>query len=137
MVCQEVGVEKRVPCVRLRLRLRPREYGRMGLDVVELVMRCEESFGIGLDEDRLGSVQTVGDLFELICAQLDCSDGLQPINQSPDTHAIATVEGWTRDAVWAELVQICGDQLEVAPNEITYTSRFKDDLDDLIDGIAL
>lgn len=107
------------------------------LDTVEFVMRCEESFGIGLAEDRLASVRTIGDLFELICAELDCSDGLQPINRSPDTHAIATVEGWNRDAVWAELVKICADQLQVAPNEITYTSRLKDDLDDLIDGIAL
>ncbi len=96
------------------------------LDTVELVVRCEESFGIGLDEDCLGSLRTVGDLFELICAQLDCSDGLQPINRSPDTRAVATAEGWTRDAVWAELVRLLADQTQVAPDQITYATKLAD-----------
>jgi acyl carrier protein len=103
----------------------------MGLDVVELVMRCEESFGISLENDRLESMRTVGDLFELICSQLAAppsSDERQPANKARDLQAIATEEGWTRDAIWSELVRICVDQLQVTPDKITYSASFVDDL---------
>jgi hypothetical protein len=47
-------------------------------------MRCEEEFGIGLDSHRLESTHTVGELFEIICDQLNLSpnsDALQPVNR--------------------------------------------------------
>jgi acyl carrier protein len=102
----------------------------MGLDVVELVMQCEESFDVKLETDRLESMRTVGDLFELIREQLDLPAGSDA--PRPATRTIIPLarqdEGWTRDAVWFKLVQICVDQLQVEPDEVTYSASFGDDL---------
>jgi hypothetical protein len=38
----------------------------MGLDIVEVVMRCEETFDVRLEPIRLEQMRTVGDLFELV-----------------------------------------------------------------------
>jgi len=46
----------------------------MGLDVVELVLRVEETFGIDLPDDELQSVRTVGDLYQLVLSKLDGGD---------------------------------------------------------------
>jgi len=43
----------------------------MGLDVVELVMRTEDEFGISLTDDEAASAQTVGDLYQLVLSKLD------------------------------------------------------------------
>lgn len=43
----------------------------MGLDTVEIVMRIEEDFSIDLPDVELASVQTVGDLYELVVKKLD------------------------------------------------------------------
>ena len=51
----------------------------MGLDVVELVLECEDAFAILLEDSRLEQMSTVGDLFELICVQL----GLPPGEDQP------------------------------------------------------
>jgi hypothetical protein len=93
----------------------------MGLDVVELVLRCEEEFGVGLENDRLEGMRTVGDLFELICEELKLPSGPEvprpaarlwlPAFTSPK-------EGWTRDTVWFKLVEILTDQLQIDPEEI-------------------
>ena len=42
----------------------------MGLDTVELVMRCEEVFAIDLPDHKLSHIRTVGDLYVLICDEL-------------------------------------------------------------------
>jgi acyl carrier protein len=42
----------------------------MGLDVVELVMRCEEVFAIELRDEDMERVQTVGDLYTAVCNEL-------------------------------------------------------------------
>jgi acyl carrier protein len=47
----------------------------MGLDTVELVLRCEEEFHIQLEDWKLGQMRTAGDLFELICEQLQLPFG--------------------------------------------------------------
>lgn len=101
----------------------------MGLDVVEIVMRCEEELGVGLDSQLLESIDTVGELFEIICAQMNLppgSDSLQPVNRSSIHHAIAVSDEWTRETVWLALVRMCADQLQVEPDKITYTARFVD-----------
>jgi len=102
----------------------------MGLDVVELVMQCEESFDVKLETDRLESMRTVGDLFELICEQLNlppASDAPRPASRMLIPVA-SPLEEWTRDAVWFKLVQICVDQLQVDPQEVTYSATIVDDL---------
>src|ERR1700677_3880962 len=45
----------------------------MGLDTVEIVLRVEETFGVDLPDDELGSVATVGDLYKLVLSRLDGS----------------------------------------------------------------
>ena len=55
----------------------------MGLDIVEVVMRCEETFDVRLEPIRLEQMRTVGDLFELVCEQLNLPGG------APDSNARA------------------------------------------------
>jgi acyl carrier protein len=43
----------------------------MGLDTVEIVMRCEEVFGITLQDSKRERVQTVGHLHGFICEQMN------------------------------------------------------------------
>jgi hypothetical protein len=47
----------------------------MDLDIVEVVMRCEEIFDVRLEPIRLDQMRTVGDLFELVCEQLNLPGG--------------------------------------------------------------
>jgi hypothetical protein len=54
----------------------------MGLDIVELVIECEEAFHIKLEDWRLGQMRTVGDLYELICEQLGLPFGPQEARPS-------------------------------------------------------
>jgi acyl carrier protein len=103
----------------------------MGLDVVEIVLRCEEEFGVELENDRLEQIHIVGDLFELICERLKLPSGPGVPRSArrlliPD--AIASSEELNRDAVWLKLVAILTDQLQVEPDEIQYSASFSDDL---------
>ena len=103
----------------------------MGLDTVELVLECEESFGINLEDWKLGQMRTVGDLFELICEQLQLpfgKDAPLPRDGAGVPLVNAPADGWTRDTVWARLVTICENQLQVDRSEITYVARFQEDL---------
>jgi acyl carrier protein len=103
----------------------------MGLDVVELVLRCEEKFDIRLEDSRLESTRTVGDLFELICEQLNLPHGSQvppPAMRAVIPRVIVPSEGWTRDTVWSKVVQICVDQLQIEPDDVTYSANFVKDL---------
>lgn len=43
----------------------------MGLDVVEIVLRVEETFAVDLPDDELESVSTVGGLYKLVLSKLD------------------------------------------------------------------
>ena len=43
----------------------------VGLDTVEIFMRIEEEFSIDLRDAELGSVQTVGDLYEVVLSKLN------------------------------------------------------------------
>jgi acyl carrier protein len=103
----------------------------MGLDVVEMFLRCEEDFAIALENDRLERMQTAGDLFELICEKLGLPFGSElppPIGRQYVPRAGAPEAGWTRDTVWFRLVQIVIKQLQVAEEDVTYSARFLDDL---------
>jgi hypothetical protein len=103
----------------------------MGLDIVELVIRCEEAFKIELEDWRLGQMRTVGDLYELICEQLGLRFGPQepsPTKTPPIPLVNIPLEGWNRETVWAKVVQICVDQLQVKPEEVVYFADFGEDL---------
>jgi acyl carrier protein len=101
------------------------------LDLVEVVMRCEDSFDVHLETAQLESMRTVGDLFQLVCEQLSLPVGLDvPVPREGATEPLVAVPagGWTRDAVWIRLVHLCADQLQVEPDEVTYEASFVDDL---------
>lgn len=105
----------------------------MGLDVVEVVMECEKTFEIELADWRLEKIRTVGDLFELVCEQLNLSGGVKapkPVSHeelvSPRVRPPSI--GWTRDTVWVRLVRLVTDQLQVAPQDVRYSATFADDL---------
>jgi hypothetical protein len=103
----------------------------MGLDIVELVMRCEEEFEVQLEDWKLGQMRTVGDLFEIICEQLRLPFGKDtPTPKISDEipFAGAPLSSWTRDAVWSKLVELCVDQLGLKRDEVQYMAKFMDDL---------
>jgi len=102
----------------------------MGLDVVDIVLECEERFDIELEDWKLGQMRTVGDLVELVCEKLQLpfgNDAPRPTVVSMPL-SIAPAGDWTRDTVWSEIVAICVDQLQVKSDEIEYHSSFSDDL---------
>jgi acyl carrier protein len=103
----------------------------MGLDVVELVLECEKEFDVKLEDWRLGQMRTVGDLFELICEQLQLPwgpDVPRPVGRTLIPRLSMPKEGWDRETVWTKLVQIVTDQLQVDSNEVKYFASFSDDL---------
>jgi hypothetical protein len=59
----------------------------MGLDTVEIVMRCEEIFSIDLPDVELSSVRTVGDLYRLICQKMD----MEPVESPTEATGISKV----------------------------------------------
>ena len=103
----------------------------MGLDIVEVVMRCEETFDVRLEPIRLEQMRTVGDLFDLACEQLNLPIGA-PMRDPMAGAALSLIAipagGWSKDSVWTKLVQICVDQLQVEPDQVKYAASFVDDL---------
>ena len=97
----------------------------MGLDTIELVMRCEEVFRVDLPDSDREQVNTVGDLYHLICRHL----GFRGIEQpGPETgtsklrpQAVMNLHRieWNAEDVWATLVAIFVGQLQVQPAEVT------------------
>ncbi|HEY9715094.1 MAG TPA: hypothetical protein V6C72_16610 [Chroococcales cyanobacterium] len=53
----------------------------MNLDTVELVMAIEEAFGLELHAEDLEKVYTVGQMFELVCAQLQTTQPIECLSQ--------------------------------------------------------
>jgi hypothetical protein len=103
----------------------------MGLDVVEIVMRCEAAFDVHLESARLEQMRTVSDLFELICEQLKLPKGPPPpsFTNAPRFPLRGVPPGgWTREQVWVTVLFICADQLQIRSDEIWYAASFVDDL---------
>ncbi len=106
----------------------------MGLDTVEIVMATEEVFAIDLPDDECGQIVTVGDLYRLVLAKLDIPSAAQkpaPEEVSGRNRLLdqfPSLEPWTAPDVWATLVAIIHDQLQVDPEEITERASFSDDL---------
>ena len=42
----------------------------MGLDAVEIVLRAEELYSISITDEEAGSMHTVGEFYNVICAKL-------------------------------------------------------------------
>ncbi|MHB1135256.1 MAG: acyl carrier protein, partial [Coriobacteriia bacterium] len=47
------------------------DLGADSLDIVELVMALEDSFGVSIPDEEAESIKTVGDAVEFIAANLD------------------------------------------------------------------
>ena len=88
----------------------------MGLEMVELVMDCEDEFGISIPDKAAGEVRTVGQFFDLVLA-LTRSDGKPELRQRPDLEQYA----------WDRMRCFC-----VRPQKqcafITRSTRFIEDL---------
>lgn len=120
----------------------------MGLDTVELVLRVEETFGVDLPNDELGSVSTVGDLYKLLLSRLDGSHAFYPVRRFiapvPSAEGLAKTTLMNDDAefsqeaaqskscdeaeVWRVMQDIIADQLQIKPEEVVSDAHFGRDL---------
>jgi hypothetical protein len=105
----------------------------MGLDAVELVMRCEEVFAIDLPHRKLNHIHTVGDLYVLICGELKLTPYENPkqdtgFDRLPRGTLNLTAITWNSEDVWATLVAVFVDQLCLDSEEVTYIARIGEDL---------
>ena len=118
----------------------------MGLDSVEILIRTEELFVIGINDDEAARVRTVGDLYKLICAKLDVPPLQSPLTSKElpvITHrekvflfltshkplpAPPEVLPWSPQSVWDCLVAIFVDQMGLRPEKIIYNARIVQDL---------
>lgn len=106
----------------------------MGLDTVEIILTTEEVFSIDLPDEECGRVITVGDLYRLVLTKLGIPSSEQEgtaaessgRNRLPDQ--FPNLEPWTAPDIWATLVAIIHDQLQIDYEEITQTATFIDDL---------
>jgi acyl carrier protein len=105
----------------------------MGMDTVELIMRAEEVFAIDLPDDECGLVETVGDFYRLVLKHLNLTQDAQtPLaklqGRSRLEDQFPGLQLWTPADVWATLVAIIEDQLQVDIEEITEHATFQEDL---------
>lgn len=118
----------------------------MGLDAVEIILRAEELFDIDISDEEAGSVETVGNFYELVCTKLHI-----PALQSPVTsEELPTITRherffrllsrpvplpppreslpWSHQSVWDCIVAVFVDQQGLRVEEITYAARIAKDL---------
>lgn len=122
----------------------------MGLDVVEVFLRTEEVFGITIADEDAERALTVGGLYELVCKQLHVPTARPsgtgtsgPIGKArlyepplipvrfitPPPAVLPTSEPpWTPEDVWATLVALVVDQLQVDESEVRYDASWANDL---------
>jgi acyl carrier protein len=103
----------------------------MGLDIVELVIRTEEVFGITIENYDAEKIRTVGDLYELVCKLLNVSptpdpDKLTGVHHPPSKYG--PLSQHTPENIWIKLVVTIHDQLQVDVSEIRYNATFQNDL---------
>ncbi len=77
-------------------------------------------------------MRTVGELFELVCEQLNLPGGAPMLCAANSMVTLPLIAipagGWSKDNVWTKLVQICVDQLQVESDQVNYAASFVDDL---------
>jgi len=120
----------------------------MGLDTVAIVLRVEETFGVDLPDDELGSVATVGDLYQLLMSRLDGSYEFNPVRRLivpvPSAVAPARTDPTNTDTdfsqgefeskkrgdaeVWQVLREIIADKLQIRREEVVPEAHFGRDL---------
>jgi acyl carrier protein len=107
----------------------------MGMDTVELIIRTEEVFSVDLPDEECSRVIHVGDLYRLILSKLALADAriestepITKVGRSRLEDRYPALLPWTREDVWATLVAIIQDQLQVNVEEIVERATFQDDL---------
>jgi acyl carrier protein len=85
----------------------------VGLDIVEIFMQAEETFGIEIDNDDAGSASTVGDLYNLVLKELEKKNGKKA--EDPE-------------AVWRKLRRLIVEQLQVDEEDVVPEAHFGRDL---------
>ena len=118
----------------------------MGLDSVEIILRTEELFAIGITDDEAKRVRTVGDFYQLVCAKVGVAPLQYPVTcgQLPvitrreksflfltrhtPLPAPPDVLPWSPQSVWDCIVAVFVDQMSLKPEKITYHSRISQDL---------
>ena len=85
----------------------------VGLDIVEIFMQAEETFGIEIDTDNAGSASTVGDLYNLVLKELEKKNGKKA--EDPE-------------AVWRKLRRLIVEQLQVDEEDVVPEAHFGRDL---------
>jgi acyl carrier protein len=107
----------------------------MGMDSVEMILKTEEVFCIELPDEECGRVIHVGDLYRLVLSKLAMADAriestepMTKVGRSRLEDRYPALLPWTREDVWATLVAIIQDQLQVNIEEIVERASFQDDL---------
>jgi acyl carrier protein len=104
----------------------------MGLDVVELVMRCEDVFAIELRDEDMERVQTVGDLYVAACQELNLTPLPTDSNSASWSRTLGTSLNLhprtTAEDVWAALREVIADQLRVDVKDVVPSAHFQYDL---------
>jgi acyl carrier protein len=108
----------------------------MGLDIVEIFLRAEETFAIAIPDGEAGQAQTVGDLYRLILDKLALpyhpASEIESLNQDVppgrDRSRTGPATEWTTPDVWITLKALIVDQLQVDAGEITEAANFQKDL---------
>ena len=107
---------------------------QMGLDLVEIVLRTEETFGIDLPDAECERIVTVGDLYRLVLSKLELPY-VQPkeieaatIGQDRSHLRITSLFSWSPPDVWQTLKGIIADQLQVQEEDVNEQAAFSRDL---------
>ena len=93
----------------------------MGLELVELVMDCEDEFGISIPDAAVSDVRTVGEFFDIVLTLIR-STGKPELRHRPDLEEYA----------WDRVCSICGRlflrMIQKDVTVITRSTRFIEDL---------
>jgi acyl carrier protein len=97
------------------------------------VMRCEEDFGVTIEDADAEQAGTVGDLYLLICRQLGIEAATGPLTGMGISRPVfgslkPPPEMADGNEVWSALVSIVVDQLQVDESEVKFDARIQDDL---------
>ncbi len=105
----------------------------MGLDIVEIVLRTEETFTVDLLDHECAQVLTVGDLYRLVLRKLDlpyqpATDIEFHVSGRDRSRTFRNVSPWTTPDVWTTLKALIQDQLQVPPEDVHEAAHFQHDL---------
>ncbi len=105
----------------------------MAVDLVEIVLRTEETFTVDLPDHECAQVLTVGDLYRLVLRKLDL-----PYHPATDIESHASgrnrsctflnLSPWTTPDVWTTLKALTQHQLQVQAEEVQEAAHFQHDL---------